>query len=116
MKTLEVPKSIKTTVYTEFFTRRRQEPEEGWKSTRQIKKVCQDNTQSCLHGKDESKTKYSASQVTLITWTNHPKNKQGIQAKKTSTKKSSFKKKYNVILQGASIKVNYIKRHHQEKR
>ena len=39
-----------------------------------------------LQGKDESKTKYSASQVTLITWTNHPKNKQGIQAKKTSTK------------------------------
>ena len=53
---------------------------------------------------------------TLITWTTHPKNKQGIQAKKTSTKKSSFKKKYNVILQGASIKFNYIKRHHQEKR
>ena len=29
---------------------------------------------------------YSASQITLITWTTHPKNKQGIQAKKTSTK------------------------------
>ena len=42
--------------------------------------------QSCLHGKDESKTKYSASQITLIAWTTHPKNKQGIQAEKTSTK------------------------------
>ena len=89
---------------------------EGQKSTRQIKKVCQDNTQNYLHGKDESKTKYSASQITLITWTTHPKNKQGIQAEKTSTKKSSFKRKYNVILRGTSIKVNYIKRHHQEKR
>ena len=58
----------------------------GQKSTRQIKKVCQDSAQSCLQGKDESKTKYSASQVTLTNWTNHPRNKQGIQAKKTSTK------------------------------
>ena len=32
------------------------------------------------------KTKYSASQVTLTNWTNHPRNKQGIQAKKASTK------------------------------
>ena len=111
LKTLEITKSIKTTVYTELFMRRRQEPgkhstdqesssrqwttlsclhgeDEGQTSTQQIKKGCQhkDNTQSCLHGKDESKTKYLASQITLITWTTHPKNKQGIQAEKTSTK------------------------------
>ena len=60
--------------------------EEGQKSTRQIKKVCQDSAQNCLQGKGESKTKYSASQITLIAWTTHPKNKQGIQAEKTSTK------------------------------
>ena len=56
------------------------------KDRKVLVKVCQDNTQSCLHGKDKSKTKYSASQITLITWTTHPKNKQGIQAEKTSTK------------------------------
>ena len=111
LKTLEITKSVKTTVHTELFMRRRQEPgkhstdqeslsrqrttpsclhgkDEGQTSTRQIKKGCQhkDNMQSCLHSKDESKTKYSASQITLITWTTHPKNKQGIQAEKTSTK------------------------------
>ena len=53
--------------------------------------------------------------VTLTNRTNHPRNKQGIQAKKTSTKKPSFKKKYNIILQGTGIKVKYIKPHHQEK-
>ena len=46
-------------------------------NTQQIKRGCQhkDNMQSCSHGKVESKTKYSASQITLITWTTHPKNK-----------------------------------------
>ena len=56
----------------------------------------------------------------LFTWaekysTNHPRNRQGIQAKKTSTKDLHSKKKYNVILQGTGIKVKYIKPHHQEK-
>ena len=43
-----------------------------------------------------------------ITWTTHLKNKQGedIQAKKTSTndKESSFKKKYNILLQRLEYK------------
>ena len=103
LRTLEITKSVKTTVYTELFMRRRQEPgkhstdqeslsrqrstpsclygkDEGQTSTQQIKKGCQhkDNMQSCSHGKVKSKIKYSASQITLITWTTHPKNKQGI--------------------------------------
>ena len=120
LKTLEITNSVKTTVHTELFMRRRQElgkhstdqeslsrqwttpsclhgEDEGQTSTRQIKKGCQhkDNMQSCLHGKDESKTKYSACQITLITWTTHPKNKQGIQAEKTSSKIFIKKKEYN---------------------
>ena len=57
-------------------------------NTQQIKRGCQhkDNMQSCSHGKVESKTKYSASQITLIAWTTHPKNKQGIQVERTSAK------------------------------
>ena len=58
----------------------------GQKSTRQIKKICQDSAQNCLQGKDERKTKYSAIQVTLTNWTNHPRNKQGIRAEKTLNK------------------------------
>ena len=48
------------------------------------------------------------SEKNLITWTTHSKNKQGedIQAKKTSTKnkESSFKKKYNILLQRLEYK------------
>ena len=57
-------------------------------NTQQIKRGCRhkDNMQSCSHGKVESKTKYSASQITLIAWTTHPKNKQGIQVERTSAK------------------------------
>ena len=87
----------------------------GQKNNRQIKKVCQNSAQSCLQGEDESKTKYSASQVTLTNWTNHPRNRQGIQAEKTSTK-IFIQKKHNVILQGTGVKVKYIKPHHQEER
>ena len=88
----------------------------GQKSTRQIKIVCQDSAHNCLQGKYERKTKYLAIQVTLTNWTNHLRNRQGIQTKKTSTKKTFIqKRKYNVILQGAGIKVKHIKPHHQEK-
>ena len=48
------------------------------------------------------------SEEILITWMTHSKNKQGedIQAKKTSTKnkESSFKKKYNILLQRLEYK------------
>ena len=42
---------------------------------RQALNRSRNNVQSYSHGKVESKTKYSASQITLITWTTHPRNK-----------------------------------------
>ena len=70
--------STKIYIYNELFTWDRKVLDKS----RKFVKIAQ----NCLQGKDESKTKYSASQITLITWTTHPKNKQGIQAEKTSTK------------------------------
>ena len=66
---------------------------------RQALNRSRNNVQSCSHGKVESKTKYSASQITLITWTTHPRNKQGIQAEKTSTKNLHSKKGITILLQ-----------------
>ena len=109
LRTLEITKSVKATVYTGLFYTTKAKARQELNRSR-------NNVQSCSHGKVESKTKYSASQITLIAWTTHPKNKQGIQVERTSAKKSSFKRKYNVILQGTSIEVNYVKRHHQGKR
>ena len=96
LRILEITKSVKTTVYTELFTWQRRKPDKN--STDQEKLSTQNNMQSCLHGKDESKTEYSASRTTLTTWTTHPKNKQGIQAEKASTKNLHSKKNITILL------------------
>ena len=81
LRILEITKSVKATVYTElFFTAKAKARQELNRS----KKVV--NIQVCLHGKDEGKTKYSASRTTLITWITRPRNKQGNQAEEVSTK------------------------------
>ena len=80
--------SIKTTLYTYQVVLAQKKARQALHKSRKIVRTSNlwIKHRVVVHGKDESKTKYSASQVTLTNWTNHPRNKQGIQAKKASTK------------------------------
>ena len=68
LRTLEITKSVKATVYTGLFYTTKAKARQELNRSRKVV-----NMQGCLHGKDEGKTKYSASQTTLITWTNSSK-------------------------------------------
>ena len=93
LRTLEITKSVKATVYTELFYTAKAKARQELNRSRKVV-----NMQGCLHGKDEGKTKYSASRTTLITWTTHPRNKQGNQAEEVSTKYLHSKKNITTLL------------------